>query len=200
MGTPHRRDAAGAGGQLKCCARFGCESESAGSSSAISRRARLPSRNAPSQSACAVRQPHSSKGNPARYVDVPLDRSFVAGPSICREDPAQESGIRNGCHSDIGAGNWRKHSHLQRFCPGPAWPLATILSCRDPYNSVSTTYNQHYMRSALARLWPWCSPGLAAAVTPPKDALGFNLGDDYQIANYTQLETTGRSSRSSRTA
>ena len=35
---------------------------------------------------------------------------------------------------------------------------------------------------------------LAAAVTPPvvtspKDALGFNLGDDYQVANYTQLET-----------
>jgi zinc carboxypeptidase len=28
----------------------------------------------------------------------------------------------------------------------------------------------------------------AAAVTPPKEALGFNLGDDYQVANYTQLE------------
>src|SRR5579872_3971910 len=25
-------------------------------------------------------------------------------------------------------------------------------------------------------------------VTSPKDALGFNLGDDYQVANYTQLE------------
>src|ERR1700693_4114694 len=25
-------------------------------------------------------------------------------------------------------------------------------------------------------------------VTAPKDALGFNLGDDYQVANYTQLE------------
>ena len=30
--------------------------------------------------------------------------------------------------------------------------------------------------------------GAAAAVTPPRDALGFNLGDDYRVANYTQLE------------
>ena len=30
--------------------------------------------------------------------------------------------------------------------------------------------------------------GIAPAITPPKDALGFNLGDDYQVANYTQLE------------
>ena len=28
----------------------------------------------------------------------------------------------------------------------------------------------------------------APAVTTPKEALGFNLGDDYQVANYTQLE------------
>src|ERR1017187_7109244 len=28
----------------------------------------------------------------------------------------------------------------------------------------------------------------APKVTTPKDALGFNLGDDYQVANYTQLE------------
>jgi Zinc carboxypeptidase len=29
----------------------------------------------------------------------------------------------------------------------------------------------------------------APKITPPKEALGFNLGDDYQVANYTQLET-----------
>jgi hypothetical protein len=28
----------------------------------------------------------------------------------------------------------------------------------------------------------------AAKITTPKEALGFNLGDDYQVANYTQLE------------
>src|SRR5580693_4709121 len=28
----------------------------------------------------------------------------------------------------------------------------------------------------------------APKITPPKDALGFNLGDDYMVANYTQLE------------
>ena len=28
----------------------------------------------------------------------------------------------------------------------------------------------------------------APKVTTPKEALGFNLGDDYQVANYTQLE------------
>jgi hypothetical protein len=55
-----------------------------------------------------------------------------------------------------------------------------------PYNSVSTTYNQHYMRSVLVAL---VCVATAGAVTPPKDALGFNLGDDYRVANYTQLET-----------
>jgi hypothetical protein len=29
----------------------------------------------------------------------------------------------------------------------------------------------------------------APKITTPKDALGFNLGDDYMVANYTQLET-----------
>jgi len=29
----------------------------------------------------------------------------------------------------------------------------------------------------------------ALKITSPKEALGFNLGDDYQVANYTQLET-----------
>src|SRR5580698_5693566 len=28
----------------------------------------------------------------------------------------------------------------------------------------------------------------APKITTPKDALGFNLGDDYSVANYTQLE------------
>src|ERR1035437_3019734 len=28
----------------------------------------------------------------------------------------------------------------------------------------------------------------APKVTTPKDALGFNIGDDYMVANYTQLE------------
>src|SRR5260370_17233071 len=28
----------------------------------------------------------------------------------------------------------------------------------------------------------------APKITTPKEALGFNLGDDYQVANYTQLE------------
>ena len=42
-----------------------------------------------------------------------------------------------------------------------------------------------YARIALTAL---VYVATAAAVTPPKDALGFNLGDDYQVANYTQLE------------
>ncbi len=33
-----------------------------------------------------------------------------------------------------------------------------------------------------------CIAAAAAQVTTPKQALGFNLGDDYQVANYTQLE------------
>ena len=33
----------------------------------------------------------------------------------------------------------------------------------------------------------WCASALFAQ-TAPKDALGFNIGDDYQVANYTQLE------------
>jgi len=43
------------------------------------------------------------------------------------------------------------------------------------------------LRYALVALL--VSAATAAAVTPPKDALGFNFGDDYQVANYTQLET-----------
>src|SRR5215468_11573672 len=38
-----------------------------------------------------------------------------------------------------------------------------------------------------------CACSLAAQsapkITSPKEALGFNLGDDYMVANYTQLET-----------
>src|SRR5258708_34422989 len=35
--------------------------------------------------------------------------------------------------------------------------------------------------------WPlYAQP--APKITTPKEALGFNLGDDYQVANYTQLE------------
>src|SRR5512140_4024328 len=37
-----------------------------------------------------------------------------------------------------------------------------------------------------------CSWSVAAQaprqITTPKEALGFNLGDDYQVANYTELE------------
>src|SRR3978361_1059769 len=29
----------------------------------------------------------------------------------------------------------------------------------------------------------------ANRITTPKEALGFNIGDDYMVANYTQLET-----------
>ncbi len=42
----------------------------------------------------------------------------------------------------------------------------------------------------MAALVAW--PGLAQTapkVTTPKEALGFNIGDDYMVANYTQLET-----------
>ena len=34
----------------------------------------------------------------------------------------------------------------------------------------------------------FCAWSLLGQVTTPKEALGFNLGDDYQVANYTQLE------------
>jgi hypothetical protein len=40
--------------------------------------------------------------------------------------------------------------------------------------------------AALSR-WPLAAQ-TAPKVTTPKEALGFNLGDDYQVANYTQLE------------
>ena len=37
------------------------------------------------------------------------------------------------------------------------------------------------------------------AVTTPKELFGFNIGDDYCLANYQQLKATGRSSSTSRT-
>jgi len=44
------------------------------------------------------------------------------------------------------------------------------------------------MRKACIVLTALMFVGVAPAVTPPKYALGFNLGDDYKVANYTQLE------------
>src|SRR5271157_3098885 len=42
---------------------------------------------------------------------------------------------------------------------------------------------------ALAVLAAWhAAAQTAPRITSPKDQLGFNLGDDYQVANYTQLE------------
>ena len=32
------------------------------------------------------------------------------------------------------------------------------------------------------------APALVAGITSPKEFLGFSLGDDYHMANYTQLE------------
>src|SRR5215831_10720696 len=41
----------------------------------------------------------------------------------------------------------------------------------------------------VAALFAWSlSAQPAPKVTAPKEALGFNLGDDYSVANYTQLE------------
>src|SRR6185437_16510963 len=41
----------------------------------------------------------------------------------------------------------------------------------------------------LALITLLVSAAAAAHITTPKEQLGFNLGDDYQVANYTQLET-----------
>ncbi|SPF47920.1 Peptidase M14, carboxypeptidase A [Candidatus Sulfopaludibacter sp. SbA4] len=40
---------------------------------------------------------------------------------------------------------------------------------------------------AALSAWPLCAQP-APKITTPKEALGFNIGDDYQVANYTQLE------------
>ncbi|MGA2271703.1 MAG: M14 family zinc carboxypeptidase, partial [Bryobacteraceae bacterium] len=40
---------------------------------------------------------------------------------------------------------------------------------------------------AALSAWPLAAQ-TAPKITTPKEALGFNLGDDYQVANYTQLE------------
>ncbi len=43
-----------------------------------------------------------------------------------------------------------------------------------------------------ARQAPGGRPGSSAAITSPRAALGFDLGDDYQVANYTQLSNYWR--------
>ncbi len=43
-----------------------------------------------------------------------------------------------------------------------------------------------------ARQAPNAGPGAPGLITSPRAALGFNLGDDYQVANYTQLSTYWR--------
>ena len=52
--------------------------------------------------------------------------------------------------------------------------------------------DMHHLRNAcaLALLLTFAIPAAAQptrSLTPPKEALGFNIGDDYQVANYTQL-------------
>src|SRR3954453_5378793 len=41
--------------------------------------------------------------------------------------------------------------------------------------------------AAALSAWTLCAQP-TPKVTTPKEALGFNIGDDYQVANYTQLE------------
>ena len=41
--------------------------------------------------------------------------------------------------------------------------------------------------AATLSAWP-LSAQPAPKITTPREALGFNIGDDYQVANYTQLE------------
>jgi hypothetical protein len=47
----------------------------------------------------------------------------------------------------------------------------------------------HYWTLVLAAVLSAASLCAQSApkITTPKDALGFNLGDDYMVANYTQL-------------
>ena len=58
----------------------------------------------------------------------------------------------------------------------------------DPYNfrTINTMVGVRNASIALALVFV----GTAAAIpiTTPREAFGFNLGDDYQVANYTQLE------------
>src|ERR1700722_2696056 len=43
--------------------------------------------------------------------------------------------------------------------------------------------------AVLAAFFAWTlAAQTASKITTPKEALGFNLGDDYQVANYTQLD------------
>src|SRR5579862_2337366 len=48
------------------------------------------------------------------------------------------------------------------------------------------------LRLSMAAMTVFCVSTLSAQtdpkITTPKDALGVNLGDDYQVANYTQLD------------
>ena len=44
------------------------------------------------------------------------------------------------------------------------------------------------MRALLVLVMLAGTAAAVAPVTPPREALGFNLGDDYHVANYTQLE------------
>src|SRR6204780_5118130 len=53
------------------------------------------------------------------------------------------------------------------------------------FRTINTMVGRRTAKIALALVFA----GTAVAVTPPRDFLGFNLGDDYQVANYTQLET-----------
>src|SRR5437763_10873238 len=58
----------------------------------------------------------------------------------------------------------------------------------DDVNRAAARKCRPWLVLALAALPATCWPADAAPrVTPPKDFFGFNLGDDYCLANYQQL-------------
>ena len=56
---------------------------------------------------------------------------------------------------------------------------------------VTDAHGYHARRARPCGLavvcWPWPPPPAAQTVTTPKQLFGFNIGDDYQLANYTQF-------------
>ncbi|MCF3651755.1 M14 family metallopeptidase [Synoicihabitans lomoniglobus] len=51
------------------------------------------------------------------------------------------------------------------------------------------TFNRTVLKAALFGLAAASLFGASPVITPPKDIIGFNIGDDYHMASYTQIST-----------
>ena len=104
---------------------------------------------------------------PRNQANLFQNRDFRA---LTEADFCQISDFRIACAWRLASRAWRNHAKQAKLTP--------IMSRRTPVFVVVAVLSACLLPAQTA-----------PKITTPKEALGFNLGDDYQVATYTQLET-----------